>query len=549
MSSLFHLQRSIGNQAARPLPQAGTENLEPSSVRNPSTGLAHDFSRIPLHAGTRNNIQLKPKLNAPGDIYEREAERVADQVALMPDSQLRGQKEEDGFRAGRPATPDIIGSSAGGSGQFCADSLRCYFEPRLGYDFSRVRIHSDAEASRMAEAVNARAFTVGRDIVFGSRAYAPHTAQGRRLMAHELTHVIQQGGAERIAGRADSFLHVAPGHLQRDIAEDQLPNTDVRQIMADESYFQNGVERLEFYGAELAILYYPDGSQIELGLVPEQISPPFEAVDYRTPASAHHWLTSVAPSPGRGSISFVPRGREAQVPPESAWEDVLPAMEDISRTIGFTHHPNGRIVPTEVNSLSAPLLCQVLRESEAEYVRRFDEMAAGAVETLEMMEWIVILSSLVGGLGAAGTRAGAGRAAAGRAGVGAASRLVGRAQATLSRFFARLLRTGASEAITVEGVGFGGVRAAMRGTELVVSRNTIVNASRIPSQGRLIHGAFERAAIEAARQAGARTARVALELVQNPRWAAYLESQGYTYQLIANEAGGFTSVLTKVFTL
>lgn len=70
--------------------------------------------------------------------------------------------------------------------------MRHYFEPRFGYDFSQVRVHTDAKAAESARAVNALAFTVGRDVAFGAGQYAPGTTEGKRLLAHELTHVVQQ---------------------------------------------------------------------------------------------------------------------------------------------------------------------------------------------------------------------------------------------------------------------------------------------------------------------------------------------------------------------
>ncbi|MBP7070300.1 MAG: DUF4157 domain-containing protein [Methanothrix sp.] len=79
-----------------------------------------------------------------------------------------------------------------GRGQLLPESINAFFRPRLGYDFSKVRIHSGASATEAALAVNARAFTVGQDIVFAPGQYAPGTFAGRRLLAHELTHVIQQ---------------------------------------------------------------------------------------------------------------------------------------------------------------------------------------------------------------------------------------------------------------------------------------------------------------------------------------------------------------------
>jgi hypothetical protein len=78
------------------------------------------------------------------------------------------------------------------SGQPLAESLRSFFEPRFGVDLSQVRVHTDTRAAEAAQAVNARAFTVGLDIAFGAGQHAPGTTQGRRLLAHELTHVVQQ---------------------------------------------------------------------------------------------------------------------------------------------------------------------------------------------------------------------------------------------------------------------------------------------------------------------------------------------------------------------
>ncbi len=121
------------------------------------------------------------------------------------------------------------------------------------------------------------------------------------------------------------------------------------------------------------------------------------------------------------------------------------------------------------------------------------------------------------------------------------------ARKALTGKFTELLKSGASESISVEGVGFEGVRVAVRGDELVVSRWGVHNISRIPGQGRLVHTAFEQAALEAGRQSGQRTVRVALEAVQNPRWAARLEQEGYRYDVIPNDQGGVVRVLTKTF--
>jgi hypothetical protein len=76
-------------------------------------------------------------------------------------------------------------------------------EPRFGHNFSQVRVHADAKSAESARAVNALAYTAGRTIVFGAGQYAPETADGRRLIAHELTHVVQQRGMNLLQRQAD----------------------------------------------------------------------------------------------------------------------------------------------------------------------------------------------------------------------------------------------------------------------------------------------------------------------------------------------------------
>jgi hypothetical protein len=87
-----------------------------------------------------------------------------------------------------PIVHDVLRSP----GQPLDAETRAFMEPRFGHDFSRVRVHTDAKAAQSAKAVNALAYTVGRDVVFGAGQYAPQSQAGRRLMAHELTHAVQQ---------------------------------------------------------------------------------------------------------------------------------------------------------------------------------------------------------------------------------------------------------------------------------------------------------------------------------------------------------------------
>jgi len=84
-----------------------------------------------------------------------------------------------------------------GGGSPLTKSSRNFFEPRFGHGFSGVRIHTDHRAATLARAVNAKAFTRGRDIVFGAGEYSPGSHEGKKLIAHELTHVVQQSGGQQ----------------------------------------------------------------------------------------------------------------------------------------------------------------------------------------------------------------------------------------------------------------------------------------------------------------------------------------------------------------
>jgi hypothetical protein len=97
-----------------------------------------------------------------------------------------------------PIVHDVLRSPA----RSLDPETRAFMEPHFGHDFSRVRIHADQGASAATDAVQAQAFTVGSDIVFGSGKFAPSTPAGRKLLAHELTHVVQQRGAPAVATRS-----------------------------------------------------------------------------------------------------------------------------------------------------------------------------------------------------------------------------------------------------------------------------------------------------------------------------------------------------------
>ena len=165
---------------------------------------------------TTPHVQRKLRVGAANDPLEAEADRVADHVMRMPDVSISSpsapavvqrkceaceeeeknvRKKSDGQNASAGEAPPIVHDVLGSPGHPLDAGTRAFFEPRFGADFSRVRVHSDSVAVQSTGAVNALAYTRGSDIVFGQDQYQPATFAGRKLVAHELAHVVQQGAA------------------------------------------------------------------------------------------------------------------------------------------------------------------------------------------------------------------------------------------------------------------------------------------------------------------------------------------------------------------
>jgi hypothetical protein len=167
-----------------------------------------------LHRHSSDIIQAKLKIGQPNDKYEQEADRIADQVMRMSESSIQRKPkcpecmEEDEQEILRPKqinnqTPTVTSNIESGinlikgSGQPLPEATRSFFEPRFGADFSQVRVHSDSNTTGIASSVNAKAFTTGKDVVFGAGQYSPETNTGKRLLAHELAHVVQQEAGQQ----------------------------------------------------------------------------------------------------------------------------------------------------------------------------------------------------------------------------------------------------------------------------------------------------------------------------------------------------------------
>ncbi len=249
-----------GNGRTTPTSVTGTRGFAPPT----SSGFVTE--RLD---NARPALQAKLAISHPGDKYEREADRVADAVMRMPDpgasraipaiaragdalaqrmcagcaeetehGQVQRQAVESGAReqveddeeelvqtksaAGHApeVTPSLAAgiNSLRGRGQPLSPSERDFFEPRFGHDFSQVRIHTDQKSADLARSINARAFTVGRDIVFGKFQHPQTGYAGRQLLAHELAHTVQQGRT-RLYGSGMGLGGVGPARMiQRGVA-------------------------------------------------------------------------------------------------------------------------------------------------------------------------------------------------------------------------------------------------------------------------------------------------------------------------------------------
>ncbi len=241
VEEILFLQRTIGNQAVQKLMKSGA-------------------------------LQAKLMIGAPGDVYEQEADRVADAVMRMPQpralssvslsirracpkcevDELKRQpiKEEDeeeklqrkpikeeeeelqakAISGSIPeVNPDIEShiQSVTGGGKPLSENERAFFELRFGQDFSQVRLHIGAQAAESARMVNAKAFTIGQDIVFGEGQYDPASKSGKYLLAHELVHTVQQGkGIQRQIQLTRLGIYSDSSQWQNDPAK--ISDTDLK---------------------------------------------------------------------------------------------------------------------------------------------------------------------------------------------------------------------------------------------------------------------------------------------------------------------------------
>jgi len=208
VSSILHLERTIGNQAVQRLLHAKPDGLEPVSGVTAPGRFGHDFSRIQIHAKASVKIQPKRAASASGDIYEQEADGVSDQVMQMAEPQLKRacacgggcpkcREEENKFTlqrraVGNPAVSGLVQSLTKFDG---AEVIR-----RLGGN-----VHTGVAIDAALHQMGARAATIARRVYLRSDIHAsPDLPENRRTFAHETVHLLQQAHAK---GAPDCALH------------------------------------------------------------------------------------------------------------------------------------------------------------------------------------------------------------------------------------------------------------------------------------------------------------------------------------------------------
>lgn len=207
-----------------------------SLVETPPSAAAapRSLTGLPVHApapavqvAAPRGVQTRLEVSSPDDSAEREAHDIGRRIVQMPDPGAAGA--EPGGLAVAPRPPRIFRRASGSSGpaddvtgelgQSTGTALprdvRGFMEPRFGADFSGVRIHTGDQAAGLSGRLSAQAFTVGQDIYFGRNQFQPSTPQGRELIAHELTHTIQQGGHAHQAAAAPRVNVQAQRSIQR----------------------------------------------------------------------------------------------------------------------------------------------------------------------------------------------------------------------------------------------------------------------------------------------------------------------------------------------
>jgi hypothetical protein len=214
---ILTLQQQAGNQVVQSqLSQAGVyPKLSSSQPDDPAEREADQVAGHIMRSHTGPSVSW-PCSCASGEQCEECSRKPSAALARKTDSasRVKGTERSRAPQIAAGHAPAIVRDVLRAPGRLDS-ATRAFFEPRFGFDFGQVRLHTDESATRSARAIDARAYTLGQSIVFGQHQFAPNSRAGALLLAHELTHVIQQAGNP-----------AAPARLQRQAATDQPNKTE-----------------------------------------------------------------------------------------------------------------------------------------------------------------------------------------------------------------------------------------------------------------------------------------------------------------------------------
>lgn len=287
MFSRVSIVKESAGKIGKPLSRPKPAHEYFSAEETPESGLsslAYSLAGINLFAPGENGgsnfvsrcarvpwpMQAKLQIGAVDDPLEAEADQTADRVMRIADppaaplrmtstagqlqrkcscggsgssggecKECQEKREEKQLQrkasASAPvnAVPDAVGNVLRSPGQPLDTATRNYFEPRLAWDLSNVRVHTDARAADSARRVNALAYTVGNNVVFGSGQYSPRTDSGKRLIAHELAHTVQQasGSHLRLQRAVSKDIAKIEKLLSRSLFDWAITDSDAHQVL------------------------------------------------------------------------------------------------------------------------------------------------------------------------------------------------------------------------------------------------------------------------------------------------------------------------------
>jgi hypothetical protein len=304
-----------------------------------------------------------PKVGAPDDPLEREADAIADQVSAMP--------------APEPARTPAPATSAAASHPL-DPALRAFFEPRFGRSFEQVRIHTGADAAAATETLRARAYTLGPDVWFNRGQYDPDSRRGRHLLAHELAHVAQSGAGERTLRR--KLFDFQIDDLPADAASDGSQIFFERGSVSIPPAEKTKIKALAMPPKRALTLRGLASEDTPLFLQPAEIEARLTAVEDALKAAGHAGARVRAPHPGEGTGDMDYRQRRAvRVVPTPKGAKAAPNPKD----------PCG--VPGSETAKDP-----ALKKCETSFKEAFDQVKPGALEIVDQAEKDIVTTPTAG---------------------------------------------------------------------------------------------------------------------------------------------------------